>query len=319
MSLNSCDNNSMRIRLFTLFFCIILNLLVPLMVTRGKMRFVFEEIDVPLNESFITRRMKMDPKSNKIHAHRNFELNLITAGSGKRIAGNHISNYNSGEIVLMGPNIFHCWEVLEPAEDGFGECVVTHFKEDILESNFFSLTELNKVRTLFNEAKSGILFKGPKTRKIAEMIIKMVRLEGLDRYIELLKVFSSLLHITDREYLSTDFSMPGHYWKDQEQVEKIYEYVLKNIKNKIILNEAAKLVYMEPSSFCRYFKRKTNRTFMEYVKHVRIGIAARLLAETDKQISQICYESGYSNMANFNHYFKEVTKKTPSQYRKSFQ
>jgi len=73
---------------------------------------------------------------------------------------------------------------------------------------------------------------------------------------------------------------------------------------------------MEPSSFCRYFKKKTNQTFMEYVKRVRIGIAAKLLAETDKPVTQICYECGYNNLANFNHYFKVIMDKTPSEYRK---
>ncbi len=84
------------------------------------------------------------------------------------------------------------------------------------------------------------------------------------------------------------------------------------------LSDAAELVYMEPSSFCRYFKKKTSRTFIDYVKNVRIGMAARLLAETDKQITQICYDCGYNNLANFNHYFKQIMKKTPSEYRKAF-
>jgi transcriptional regulator GlxA family with amidase domain len=75
---------------------------------------------------------------------------------------------------------------------------------------------------------------------------------------------------------------------------------------------------MEPGSFCRYFRKKTNKTFMDYVKSVRIGIAAKLLAETDKQITHICYECGYNNLANFNHYFKTIMKKTPSEYRKDF-
>ena len=57
---------------------------------------------------------------------------------------------------------------------------------------------------------------------------------------------------------------------------------------------------------------------MQYVKNIRIGIAAKMLAETDKQITQIAYESGYNNLANFNHYFKKIMEKTPTEYRKSF-
>jgi AraC-like DNA-binding protein len=261
----------------------------------------------------------MDPNSDKIHSHKNFELNYISAGSGRRIVGNHISSYTRGDLVLLGPNISHCWEVLEPGTDNQGECVVTHFYENIISSNFFNIPELNEVVNLLKEAGSGILFKGPKTKKVAESLKKMVHMEGLERYIELLKVFSLLLQIEDREYLALPSSMPNTYNKDREQIDKIYEYVFQNVQNGINLNDAAKLVYMEPSSFCRYFKKKTSQTFMDYVKSVRIGIAARLLAETDKQITQICYECGYNNLANFNHYFKVVMKKTPSEYRKAFQ
>jgi len=282
------------------------------------MRFVYEKIDVSHKHSFITRRLKMDPESDKIHSHKNFELNYITSGSGRRIVGNHISSYTQGDLVLLGPDISHCWEVLEPGEDGHGECVVTHFYENIINSNFFNIPELSEVVSLLKEADSGILFKGPKTGKVAVSLKKMVHLDGLDRYIELLKVFSLLLKINDREHLALPSSMPNTYEKDRMQIDKIYEYVFQNVQNGINLNDAAKLVYMEPGSFCRYFKKKTNQTFMDYVKSVRIGIAARLLAETDKQITRICYECGYNNLANFNHYFKVMMKKTPSEYRKAF-
>ena len=283
------------------------------------MRFVYEKIDVSHKHSFITRRYNMDPDSDKIHSHKNFELNYISSGSGRRIVGNHISSYTKGDLVLLGPDISHCWEVLDPGTSAHGECVVTHFYENIISSNFFNIPELNEVVNLLKEAGSGIRFKGPKTRKVAESLKKMVHMEGLERYIELLKVFSLLLQIEDREYLALPSSMPNTYNKDREQIDKIYEYVFQNVQNGINLNDAAKLVYMEPSSFCRFFKKKTNQTFMDYVKSVRIGIAARLLAETDKQITQICYECGYNNLANFNHYFKVVMKKTPSEYRKAFQ
>jgi AraC-like DNA-binding protein len=260
----------------------------------------------------------MDPNSEKIHSHKNFELNLITAGSGRRIVGNHISSYTPGDLVLLGPNISHCWEVLETDEGMEPECVVTHFYENIISSDFFNIPELEEVVDLLKKAHSGILFKGPKTEKVAASLNRMVELKGLERYIQLLKVFNLLLKIEDREYLALPSALPNTYDKDREQIDKIYEYVFQNVQEGINLKDAAKLVYMEPSSFCRYFKKKTSQTFMEYVKSVRIGIAAKLLAETDKPVTHICYECGYNNLANFNHYFKVIMKKTPSEYRKDF-
>jgi AraC-like DNA-binding protein len=273
---------------------------------------------VPQKHSFITRRLKMDPNSDKIHSHKNFELNLITSGSGRRIVGNNISSYTKGDLVLLGPNIMHCWEILETEEGMDPECIVTHFYENIISSDFFKIPELEPVVELLHKADGGILFKGALTEKVAGSLKRMVTLKGLDQYIELLKVFNYLLQIDDREYLALPSSLPNSYDKDYEQINKIYEYVFQNIQEGINLRDASSLVCMEPSSFCRYFKKKTKQTFMDYVKSVRIGIAAKLLAETDKQITQICYECGYNNLANFNHYFKVIMGKTPSDYRKDF-
>lgn len=282
------------------------------------MRFVYEKIDVPHNNSFITRTMKMDPHSDKIHFHKNFELNYITSGFGRRIVGSNISSYAPGDMVLLGPNISHCWEVIEPGADGHGECVVTHFYENILVSDFFNIPELEDVVNLLKEAEYGIQFTGDVAAEAAESLKRMNSLKGLEKYIEMLNVFNLLISIDERKLLALPSEIPENNEKDREQIDKIYEYVFQNLENGINLIEAANLVYMEPSSFCRYFKKKTNQTFMEYVERVRIGISARLLAETDKQITQICFESGYNNLANFNHYFKQVMNKTPSEYRKEF-
>ncbi len=282
------------------------------------MEFIYEKISVPYKKTFITRRLKMDPKSNKIHSHKNFELNLIISGSGRRIVGNHISSYTKGDLVLLGPNIYHCWEVEADESETEAECVVTHFYENLFHSDFFNIPELEKVVDLLKDAGNGICFKGKKVEKVSASLVRMVNLAGLELYIELLKVFNLLLQIEDREYLALPSSQPNIHEKDTDQINKVYEYVFQNINEGIKLKEASSLVCMEPGSFCRYFKKKTKQTFMDYVKNVRIGIAAKLLVETDKQITQICFECGYNNLANFNHYFKDIMKKTPSEYRKDF-
>ena len=282
------------------------------------MEIVYEKIFVPHKHSFITRKLHMSPNSRKIHSHENFELNYIISGSGKRIVANSIMGYAEGDLVLLGPNIPHCWDVLEPGEENNSECIVTHFYEKIITSDFSGIPELDEVVTLLKNADNGIWFKGSKTEEAGQILRKMVTLNGLELYIELLKVFNILLHIEERADLAIPSSIPKFYDRNHIQINKVYEYVFKNIQTGIMLKEAAAIVFMEPGSFCRYFKKKTNQTFMDFVKNVRIGIAAKLLAETDKQITQICYECGYKNLANFNLYFKGIMKKTPSEYRKGF-
>jgi len=282
------------------------------------MEFVFEKIFVPHKHSFLTRKMEMELNSEKIHSHKNFELNYIVSGSGKRIVGNNISSYEPGDLVLIGPNIPHNWQVTETKNGIKPVCITTHFFENIISSDFFRIPELIEVKQLLNNAKRGIRFKGKHIKDIAALLENLTKLEGLEVYIELLKVLNLLLKTEDYEYLSITSYYSASFDKDLDRVNKVYEYVFLNIQEGISLEQAAELVHMAPGSFCRYFKKKTKQPFMQYVKNIRISIAAKMLAETDKQISQICYECGYNNLANFNHYFKKVMGKTPTEYRKDF-
>ena len=139
-----------------------------------------------------------------------------------------------------------------------------------LTPTFFNIPELESVVTLLKDAGNGIFFKGKKAEKVAASLIRMVNLSGLELYIELLKVFNMLLlQIDDREYLALPSSQPNVHEKDTDQINKVYEYVFQNIHEGIKLKEASSLVCMEPGSFCRYFKKKTNQTFMDYVKNVQ--------------------------------------------------
>lgn len=282
------------------------------------MEFVCEKIFVPTNHSFITRRLPLSSNA-RIHSHKNFELNYIVSGAGRRIVGDNISGFEKGDLVLMGPELPHCWEVLDDRDETTPASIVTHFSENITESDFFKMPELETVLRLLKQANRGIRFKPDNDLKIRTILTEMASSKGLEYYIGLLRIFNLLIKIEDRERLSNPINQSSVFSKNIEKINKVYEYVFQNIHEGIRLNDAAAVLNMAPSSFCRFFKKKTGNTFMEYVKNVRVGIAAKLLAETDKQITQICFESGYNNLANFNHYFKANMGKTPSEYRKNFQ
>lgn len=251
------------------------------------MEFVFEKIHVPNKHSFITRKLPLKSVDN-IHSHNNFELNFITSGAGRRIVGDNISGFEKGDLVLMGPDLPHCWELSPQEEESTSFCIVTHFSEDIMKSEFFRMPELEKVMELLKLSERGLRFKVDDYAEIEQTLEGMTQLEGLEYYIEMLKVFNLLLQVTERDKLSNPIDRAVVFSKNLEKVNKVYEYVFQNIQEGIKLEEAAALLNMAPSSFCRFFKKKTDITFMEYVKRVRVGMAAKLLAESDRQITQIC-------------------------------
>jgi len=282
------------------------------------MELVFVKIFLPNKHSFKSRRIQLCNQSAKIHSHNNFELNLITSGSGRRIIGDNISKFEKGDLVLLAPHVPHCWEIIDPEKDKEPSSIVTHFDENIINSDFLNIPELEKVKNLLNQANRGISFRIKEKKKISMIFEEMLNLKGLECYIALLKIFNFLLKIEDFEYLSNPINNVSTFSKNLTKINKIYEYVFLNIQEGIKLNAAARVLNMAPSSFCRYFKKKTNSTFIEYVSVVRVGIATKMLAESDEQITKIGYDSGYNSMANFNHSFKKIMRQTPSGYRKNF-
>jgi len=282
------------------------------------MEFIFENIYVPNQHSFISREIELKKNTARVHSHKNYELNYIVSGSGKRIVGNNISGFEKNDLVLMSPNIPHCWEILNTEDKKPASCIVIHFYENLITSDYFNKPELEGIAKLLREAESGIFFYGKKIEKIVPLLKELTQQSGLRSYIGLLKIFDLLLSIENKKYLSKTPYVVSGFNKDLKQVNKVYEYVFKNIQEDIKLKDASKLLNMAPGSFCRFFKKKTEMSFMEYVINIRIGFASKLLAETNKQISEIGYECGYNNLANFNHYFKKVMEKTPSDYRREF-
>jgi AraC-like DNA-binding protein len=282
------------------------------------MEYVFEKIYVPNKHSFITRELELQKNSSRVHSHKNFELNFILSGNGRRIVGNNISSFDDNDLVLLGPNLPHCWEITNTKGNDTPKCIVIHFYENLITSDFFNKPELESIVELLKQAEAGIFFYGSTVEKVKQLLKRLTTQKGLRSYIELLHIFDLLVNCDERELLSNQPIAISGFDKDIEQINKINEYVFKHMQEDIKLNEIASLLNMAPGSFCRFFKKKTKLTFIEYVTNIKIGYASKLLAETDKQVIEICYECGYNNQANFNHYFKKIMKKTPSDYRKEF-
>ena len=282
------------------------------------MKIIKDTIFVPSNHSISTQKLILSNNPVKIHSHSNYELIYISSGTGKRIIGHNISEFSKGELIFLPPHVPHCWYSVDTQTNGVSEAYVTHFNEKITSLDFSHIPELEMVVNLFREIRKGIWFKGEKTEKVGTIIKKMVNLKGIERYIELMKVFQLLIQIEDREYLIHPISHDNLFDRDHDIIDNVFKYIYDNVKTGISLKEAAELVFKEPAAFCKYFKSKTNQTFMNYVTNVRIWIAAKLLVETKMQIAQICYECGYENLANFHHYFKLIMNKTPKEYRRDF-
>lgn len=281
------------------------------------MEFQYTINNIPPGKSFIVQKLSY-PEFSVLHAHKDYELNLITSGKGKRIVGNNISTFENGDLVLIGPDLTHGWELTPSVQNKLSEGLTIMISETLINGSLIQFEELESICKLFDRALKGVAFKGPRVKDVTQQMEQLAAVNGFESFIAMLKLLRALAEIEEQEIISITPELPDSKYKDLDHVKTVYNFVTGNLQNTITLDTVAALLNMAPGSFCRYFKKRTGKSFIQYVKDIRISHACRMLSDTEVPIAQISFESGYNNLANFNFYFKSLMNMTPSKYRKNF-
>jgi AraC-like DNA-binding protein len=188
-------------------------------------------------------------------------------------------------------------------------------KIDFLGNEFFDIPEMKQIRALFELASGGIAFSGKTKRKIGEKMEVLEYQTDFQRLLSILNILNELGATDDFKVLNADgFSLKTEV-KDNDRINVVFNYVKLNFKEEISLDEIADMVSMTVPSFCRYFKKITNKTFVQFVNECRLVHASKLLAEQPLSITEVCFESGFNNFSHFNKSFKAFTGQNPSEYR----
>lgn len=274
----------------------------------------------PQHSSLITiKQVKERDFNATFHFHDFCELSFVKKSSGKRLVGDSVTNFFDGDLVLMSPNLPHMWygetdPLLKTRKSV--EAIVTYFPIDFIEKLCNHGKDLSKKQNLFEKAKRGMCFTGKTKRKITKQLEKMLHLEGLTLMIEFLKVINIMLNTEEYELLAGISYTDTYNEKDTERMNQVYKYIMMNFAKPISLEAISSVAHMTPPAFCNFFKKRTQKSFTQFLNELRIGHACKLLQNKKLAISDICFESGYQNFASFNKNFKEIMGQTPSTYRK---
>lgn len=246
-----------------------------------------------------------------VHFHPEYELNLVLHSKGKRIIGDSIKEYSTPDLVLIGPNTPHAWT---GTEDGVHVTTV-QFQSDFLSEKFLSRKLTRSIKEMLDRSRMGIVFSPETTTALSERIINLSDMQGFDSLLEFLSILYDMSISRNQSTLSS-LSYVGQFdTSKSRRIKVVNQYLYENLQNPIRVNEVAELINMSPSAFSHFFKKRTQRSFTDYLTDLRIGHAARLLIESEKNISEICYESGFNNISNFNRSFKNQKGCTPSDFR----
>ena len=249
------------------------------------------------------------------HFHPEYELVYIEAASGTRHVGEHISTFEKNDLVMIGSNIPHL--NFDYGIKTTYRKVVVHLKKDFIENYLSGVPELNLITQLFEKSKYGLAFSGKVKRQIGEKLFHFEHLNDFQRYIQMLEILDMLANIPNPELLHEQPCHNKVSEREQGRLRAIYAFIDKNYHKKINLDEVAAISNMSKEAFCRYFKKNSNYTFIEFLNRYRISQSKRILM-SGKSVSDACYQSGFESLSYFNRTFKKITNENPRDFRKRY-
>lgn len=252
------------------------------------------------------------------HSHPELELVFIIEGHGKRIIGNKVTHYETGDMVFIGPDVPHLW-LSDPVFYQTNSLlrsrvIVMYINPKIFEPMLAFVAEFDGVKEMFQQATKGINIFGDTRNIISEKLIALAAKTGFEKANGLLEIMHLISISQDRNFIDhKELNAPSGL--NSDRLIDVFKFINDNIHKPISLKEVAEVACLAIPSFCRFFKKRTKTTLSQYLVEVRMTHACKLLIELDKPISEIAYMCGYNSNSHFCKVFKDYTCQSPYQYK----
>lgn len=277
-----------------------------------------------IKESCFVLRDRAAHFYDTLHYHPEYQLTLINEGVGTFFIADHIERFKPGDIFLIGPNLPHVFrsdnEYYKKDTSLISDYVAAYFTFNSFGTAFFSLPENASIRSLLLEAERGMKLSGDTAERIKKDVISLGRSSGVRKITSLLLTLEEIAVSPRQDKIS--LSSVGYLGSvkndDNERMNQVFDYLMKHFTEDINLEKVSEVACMTQTAFCRFFKKRTRKSLIEFITEARIGYACKLLLEEKYNVSEIALKSGFNNISNFNRQFKFITKTTPSGYLRLF-
>ncbi|ASK30756.1 AraC family transcriptional regulator [Chryseobacterium sp. T16E-39] len=252
-----------------------------------------------------------------LHQQQTWELSYIITGSGVRIIGDVIENFSKGEIILIPPNISHCWSFDQSVHDGYGkiENITIVFENEFLKNCTQIFPELFTAISELQSNENAVSFTEELLQKLQILMTSMVHQNDIERISSFIKILELISYCKEMRIVGR----PINENKQEKKLQKIHLYVLSNFQKNITLEEISQYVGMQKSSFCIFFKRMTGKSFFTYLTEFRIESSCQMLLKTKLSVKEICIASGFNDIPYYNRAFKKSKGMSPGCYRNKYQ
>lgn len=287
------------------------------------MQAIFRKVNPSADYSFVARTDSLPFLYEKWHFHPELELNHIVQSRGTRFVGDSIEEFEEGDLVFLGSNLPHVWKndrtYFFPDSSLRAEAQVIQFLPECFGPDFLNLKEMESVRRLFDKSKRGLRILGTTREAVLILMAQLLKNpSGVQRIGLFLQILECIAESDELVFLSSDGFLDSYHRFDTDTISRVYEFTLSQFHRRILIDEAAAIANMSVANFCRYFKNRTQKTYIQLLTEVRIGYACRMLMENRKSVQQIAFDCGFHNLSNFNRSFRLLKKQKPTAYRAAF-
>lgn len=286
------------------------------------MKPILEKVPDYVNASFAVKREIIPHIDMPWHYHPEHQLIYVKKGYGTRLVGSHIGNFYDGDMALVGSNLPHVWknddDFYKNDNSKIADLYVIHFLIEKIVASLFPLPEMDNIKKLLIRSNKGLLITGRTHSIVAKKIETLYHAKGFQRILLLLEILDILAESKSLLPLSSEGFHIGRSELDEERMRKVHDYVMLNYHKEMSVQVIAEMLHLTKSSFCRYFKSRTLKTFSRFLNEIRIGKASRLLIANDQTVLEISKAVGYKNITHFNRQFKQITGKTPKQFSSEY-
>lgn len=270
------------------------------------------KIPKPNNDALVYQEDIEKVFYDKLHQHEEIQLSYISAGTGTLLVGDSIHQYSEGDVIVIGSNLPHVFKSDNSSENSV--MLSLFFNKDSFGKNFFDLDELSESRKFFIRAENGFLARSHK-QLLHQFFMGLKESSRLERFISFLRIIHVL---SNCKYKSLSTFVYDKQYSDTEgnRMRDVFEYTMSHLHKSISLKRISQIANMTPNAFCKYFKKRTNKSYFTFLNELRIAYACKLLDNHENEsIADIAELSGFNNLSNFNRRFKQTKNMTPSEFR----
>jgi AraC-like DNA-binding protein len=257
--------------------------------------------------------------STEFHFHDECQLVYVVESAGRRIIGDNIEYFESGELIFVGSGTPHVWHNEQKYFEGKelqARSLAMYVSPALLLEHLDPFGNTASVKAWLKKAQRGIQFYGKAKADILALMQQMLQQQDLHQTISFMTLLQKMMGTKEYRLLAGSNYVNLYNDKDQSRMDDIFKFIFRHFKRDIPLSEIAAIAGINVHSFCRFFKSRTQKSFTHFVNELRIGYACRLLQEKEMSMVELSNKCGYRNTTHFNRFFKKIKGKTPREYKK---